>query len=153
MRNLSDYSLRAAIPIGVALLTLANGSLAATTTTNTAANDAAAEQSLPQQKPQASADLSEIVVTGSRIARTAEERLEPTTIVTGEYLDKRSFTNVIDALQELPAFNQNSNSLVGGQSSFGVGQSFADFFSLGSQRTLTLVDGRRFVPANAPTIF
>jgi iron complex outermembrane receptor protein len=153
MRNLSDYSLRAAIPIGVALLTLANGSLAATTTTNTAANDAAAEQSLPQQKPQASADLSEIVVTGSRIARTAEERLEPTTIVTGEYLDKRSFTNVIDALQELPAFNQNSNSLVGGQSSFGVGQSFADFFSLGSQRTLTLVDGRRFVPAHAPTIF
>jgi iron complex outermembrane recepter protein len=158
MRNLGDISLRAAIPIGFALLTLANGSLAATTTTattttNTAGNDAAAEQSLPQQKPEASADLSEIVVTGSRIARTAEERLEPTTIVTGEYMDKRSFTNVIDALNELPAFNQNSNSLVGAQSSFGVGQSFADFFSLGSQRTLTLVDGRRFVPANAPSIF
>jgi iron complex outermembrane recepter protein len=164
MRNLSDYSLRAAIPIGFALLTLANGSLAATktttattataaTTTDTAANDAALDQSLPQQKPAPTADLSEIVVTGSRIARTAEERLEPTTIVTGEYMDKRSFTNVIDALNELPAFNQNTNSLVGNQSSFGVGQSFADFFSLGSQRTLTLVDGRRFVPANAPSIF
>jgi iron complex outermembrane receptor protein len=153
MRNLSDYSLRAAIPIGVALLTLANGSLAATTTTNTAANDAAAEQSLPQQKPQASADLSEIVVTGSRIARTTDERLDPTTVVTGEYMDKRSFTNVIDALNELPAFGQPGNSLVGGQSQFGVGQSFANFFSLGSQRTLTLVDGRRFVPANAPSIF
>jgi outer membrane receptor protein involved in Fe transport len=158
MRNLGDISLRAAIPIGFALLTLANGSLAATTTTattttNTAANDAAAEQSLPQQKPEASADLSEIVVTGSHIARTADERLDPTTIITSEYMDKRSFTNVIDALQELPAFNQNSNSLVGAQSSFGVGQSFADFFSLGSQRTLTLVDGRRFVPANAPSIF
>ena len=159
MRNLGDFSLRAAIPIGFALLTLANGSLAATKTTttevatNTAANDAAAEQTLPQQKPEATADLSEIVVTGSRIARTAEERLEPTTIVTGEYMDKRSFTNVIDALDELPAFNQNTNNLQGNQSSFGVGQSFADFFSLGSQRTLTLVDGRRFVPANAPTIF
>src|ERR1700733_12893662 len=119
MRNLSDFSLRAAIPIGFALLTLANGSLAATkttttevATTNTAANDAAAEQTLPQQRPEATADLSEIVVTGSRIARSAEERLEPTTIVTSEYMDKRSFTNVIDALDELPAFNQNTNNLM-----------------------------------------
>ena len=97
--------------------------------------------------------LAEIVVTGSRIARPELERLEPTQVITSDFLDKRSYTNVVDALAELPAFGEPDNSLTGTQSSFGVGQSFANFFSLGSQRTLTLVDGRRFVPANSPSIF
>jgi outer membrane receptor protein involved in Fe transport len=98
-------------------------------------------------------ELTEIVVTGSRIARPQDERLQPTQIVTGEFMDKRGYTNVIDALNELPAFGEPDNSLVGGQSGFGVGQSFSNFFGLGSERTLTLVDGRRFVPANSPSIF
>ena len=98
-------------------------------------------------------ELAEIVVTGSRIARPELERLQPTQVITSDYIDKRSFTNVIEALNEQPAFGEPDNSLVGGQSGFGVGQSFANFFSLGSQRTLTLVDGRRFVPANSPSIF
>jgi iron complex outermembrane receptor protein len=97
--------------------------------------------------------LSEVVVTGSRIARPESERLQPTTVITSDTLEKRAITNVSDALSELPAFGQPDNSLVGQQSGFGVGQSFANFFSLGSQRTLTLVDGRRFVPANSPSIF
>jgi iron complex outermembrane recepter protein len=66
---------------------------------------------------------------------------------------KRGFVNVIDALNELPSFGEAGNSLVDNQSGFGIGQSFANNFSLGSQRSLTLVDGRRFVPANAPSIF
>src|SRR3984957_19343341 len=98
-------------------------------------------------------ELAEIVVTGSRIARPELERLQPTQVITADYFDKRSFTNVIQALNEQPTFGEPDSSLVGGQSSFGVGQSFANFFSLGSQRTLTLVDGRRFVPANSPSIF
>ena len=36
------------------------------------------------------------------------------------------------------------------QSAFSVGQVFVDFFGLGSQRTLTLVNGRRFVSSNTP---
>jgi outer membrane receptor protein involved in Fe transport len=113
---------------------------------------AAADQSVPAPAAQKD-ELAEVVVTGSRIARPELERLQPTQVVTGEFMDKRAYTNVIDALNELPAFGEPDNSLVGGQSSFGVGQSFANFFSLGSQRTLTLVDGRRFVPANSPSIF
>ncbi|HEY2782394.1 MAG TPA: TonB-dependent receptor [Steroidobacteraceae bacterium] len=112
---------------------------------------------LAQQTPVAAAEsdaaLTEIVVTGSRIARPELERLQPTTVIGSDLLDKRQITNVVDALDELPAFGQPDNSRVGAQSSFGIGQSFANFFSLGSQRTLTLVDGRRFVPANAPSIF
>lgn len=103
-----------------------------------------------QQKKE---EVSEVVVTGSRIARLESERLQPTTVISSETINERGITNVVDALSELPAFGQPDNSLVGGQSGFGVGQSFANFFSLGSQRTLTLVDGRRFVPANSPSIF
>jgi len=97
--------------------------------------------------------LTEVIVTGSRIRRTEDERLEPTTVIDSDYMDKRGYTNVIQALDELPAFGQPDNSLVGTQSAFGVGQSFANLFSLGSQRTLTLVDGLRFVPSNSPSIF
>jgi iron complex outermembrane recepter protein len=118
---------------------------------------AVAMPALAQQSPVAAAEaeaaLTEIVVTGSRIARPELERLQPTTVINSDLIDKRQYTNVVDALNELPAFGQPDNSLVGAQTSFGVGQSFANFFSLGSQRTLTLVDGRRFVPANAPSIF
>jgi iron complex outermembrane recepter protein len=114
---------------------------------------AADDQSVPKPPQAQPEELQEIVVTGSRIARPELERLQPTTVLSSDYLDKRAYTNVIDALNELPAFGQPDNSLQGAQSSFGIGQSFANFFSLGSQRTLTLVDGRRFVPANAPSIF
>jgi iron complex outermembrane recepter protein len=113
---------------------------------------AAEDQSVPKPK-QDQDELQEVVVTGSRIARPELERLQPTTVVGSDFIDKRQYTNIVDALNELPAFGQPDNSLVGAQSGFGIGQSFANFFSLGSQRTLTLVDGRRFVPANAPSIF
>jgi iron complex outermembrane receptor protein len=110
------------------------------------------DQAVPKA-PKEKEDFAEIVVTGSRIARPDLDRLQPTTILNSEYLDRRAYTNVVDALNELPSFGEPDTSLVGGQSSFGVGQSFAAFFGLGSQRTLTLVDGRRFVPANSPSIY
>jgi outer membrane cobalamin receptor len=114
----------------------------------------AEDQNVPKPaKPADDDDLKEIVVTGSRIARPDLERLSPTTVVTGDFIDKRAYTNVIDALNELPQFGEPDNSLVGNQSGFGVGQSFANLYGLGSQRTLTLVDGRRFVGANSPSIF
>lgn len=97
-------------------------------------------------------ELDEIVVTGSRIARPDDERLQPTTIITSEFIGLRGYTNVIDALNELPAFGEPPNSLVGSQTSEGVGQSFANLFSLGSHRTLTLVDGLRFVSSASPSL-
>ena len=120
---------------------------------NLALADTASVPVTTDVQPKKDEVLSEVVVTGSRIARPESERLQPTTVITSDTLEKRAITNVVDALSELPAFGQPDNSLVGGQSGFGVGQSFANFFSLGSQRTLTLVDGRRFVPANSPSIF
>jgi iron complex outermembrane receptor protein len=110
------------------------------------------DQSVP--KPIEPEDkLTEVVVTGSRIRRPDLDRLQPTTVLSSEYIERGAYANVIDALNQLPAFGEPESSLLGSQSNFGVGQSFPEFFSQGSQRTLVLVDGRRFVPANAPTIF
>jgi outer membrane receptor protein involved in Fe transport len=103
---------------------------------------------------QANEPLTTVVVTGSRIARPDLDNLQPTTTITAERFEQRQLTNVIDALNEVPAFAPPTASAVGLQgSSFGVAQSFADFFGLGSQRTLTLVNGRRFVSSNTPSIF
>ena len=105
----------------------------------------------------ASADANEeqaIVVTGSRIARRAIESSSPIQIVDAKALDTRGFSTLGEALNELPAFGVPGASPVGfNQSSFGAGQSFVDFLGLGSQRTLTLVNGRRFVSSNTSSIF
>jgi iron complex outermembrane receptor protein len=95
--------------------------------------------------------LQEVVVTGSRIARPDLERLEPTTVVSASTIDDRGFTDVGQALSELPGFGIPTNGS-NVQSTNGIGQSFVDLFSLGSQRTLTLVNGRRFVSSNSPAV-
>ena len=73
-------------------------------------------------------------------------------MVSAEYLEARGLTNVADALNELPGFGVGVNP-EGNQAAFGVGQNFVNRFGLGSARTLTLVNGRRFVSTNAPSIF
>ncbi|MFD0739670.1 TonB-dependent receptor domain-containing protein [Lysobacter koreensis] len=105
----------------------------------------------PQTAEQAT-DLDAIVVTGSRIRRAGFDTLEPATVVTREYIDERGITNVADALNEIPGFGVGVTP-EGAQSGFGVGVNFVNRFGLGSNRTLTLVNGRRFVSSNAPSLF
>lgn len=93
-----------------------------------------------------------ITVTGSRIKRAGYDTLEPATVISSEYLGVRGLTNVADAINELPGFGVGVNP-EGNQAGFGVGQNFVNRFGLGSARTLTLVNGRRFVSTNAPSIF
>ena len=95
-----------------------------------------------------------IVVTGSRVARRAINSTSPIETLDAKALDTRGFSTLGEALNELPAFGVPGASPVGfNQSSFGAGQSFVDFLGLGSQRTLTLVNGRRFVSSNTGSIF
>jgi iron complex outermembrane recepter protein len=97
--------------------------------------------------------LEEVVVTGSRIARAENDTLQPTVVVSDAAFDERGYTNVSQALDELPEFGVPPTSQQNQQSAFSVGQSFVDLFSLGSQRTLTLVNGRRFVSSNTASLF
>lgn len=100
-----------------------------------------------------SVEIEEITVTGSRIKRVGVDTFYPAISVGAEELEGGAFTNIADALNEIPSFGNPDASPFGAQNAFAVGQNFVDFLGLGSQRTLTLVNGRRFVSANTPSIF
>lgn len=68
------------------------------------------------------------------------------------YLDDRALTNLADALNELPGY-RGSVTPAGSQNTFGQGVNFVGLYGLGTQRTLTLVDGRRVVSSNLPSPF
>lgn len=98
------------------------------------------------------AGVEEVTVTGSRIRLPGVESLEPTISVNQEYLQDRGLTNVADALNEIPGI-RGSITPNGAQGTFGQGVNFINQFGLGSNRTLTLVNGRRYVSSNVTTIF
>jgi len=97
----------------------------------------------------AEAPAQEVVVTGSRIPRAGFDTLQPAETISAETVNDRGFTNIGDALNELPAFGGTQN--IGEQTGTQAGEKFVDLYSLGSQRTLVLVDGRRFVSGYAQT--
>lgn len=117
-------------------------------------------QPVPQQsqgvsdQENASADQDDgvITVTGSRIRRRELVGLEPATSLDQAYLQNRNLTNVADALNELPQF-RGSVTPSGAQASYGNGVNFINTFGLGSNRTLTLINGRRSVSSNVPSQF
>ncbi|WP_249403447.1 TonB-dependent receptor domain-containing protein [Sphingomonas sp. CFBP 8765] len=94
----------------------------------------------------------DIVITGSRIRLPNIQNLEPTIGINQRYLQDRGITNVADALNEIPGI-RGSITPAGAQGSFGQGVNFVNTFGLGSNRTLTLVNGRRYVSSNVSSIF
>ncbi len=97
-------------------------------------------------------ELDAVVVTGSRIRRAGFDTLEPAVTVGEEYIKTRALTNVADALNEIPGFGAGVTP-EGGQNAFGANVNFVNRFGLGTARTLTLVNGRRFVTSNPLTQF
>jgi outer membrane receptor protein involved in Fe transport len=94
----------------------------------------------------------EVLVTGSRIKRPGFDTLEPALVVSGDYVRNRGLTNVADALNETPGFGTGVTP-EGGQSSYAPGVNFVNLFGLGTNRTLTLLNGRRIVTSNPPALF
>lgn len=95
-----------------------------------------------------------ILVTGSRISRPESDGVLPGVQVTAEQIRTRGFTSVLDVLNDLPLVGPGAspNGTNGGQNA-SLGASFVDLLDLGTQRTLTLVNGRRFVSGNAASLF
>ena len=91
-----------------------------------------------------------IVVTGSRIPRPNFDTVQPSTVLNSQALEQRGFVDAADALNELPQFGVPGSSPVGAAQggAFGTGQSFVNFLGLGSQRTLVLINGRRFISSD-----
>ncbi|MCW1427759.1 TonB-dependent receptor domain-containing protein [Novosphingobium sp. JCM 18896] len=101
--------------------------------------------------PALAAGEAPIVVTGSRIPRAPAESAEPIDATLREYLDDRGLTNLADALNETPGV-RGSVTLGGDQAVYGQGVNFINLYGLGSNRTLVLVNGRRVVSSNVPSV-
>lgn len=88
----------------------------------------------------------EIVVTGSRIASPAAASASPLQVITAEQIQQQGAINVQEVLLQNPAFGTPGISRT--NSSFatqGAGAATVNLRNLGEDRTLVLVNGRRFV--------
>jgi len=95
-----------------------------------------------------------IIVTGSRIPRPEFEGTIPGGQISAKQIEARAFTNTLDILNDIPLVGPGASAFGtnGGQPA-SLGASFVDLLDLGTQRTLTLVNGRRYVSGNAATLF
>lgn len=99
-------------------------------------------------------DSSDIIVTGSLIPQSQLETTAAAVAVSSEQITARGFTNLLDAINDIPLVG-------GGASPFGtnggqpgsLGSSNPDVLDLGTQRTLTLLNGRRVISDTAASLF
>ncbi|MCD2324599.1 TonB-dependent receptor [Sphingomonas sp. IC-56] len=97
----------------------------------------------------------EVLVTGSRIRRPETEGILPGVQVGAQSIETRGFTNALEALNDIPLVGNGASPLNGnnGGQTASLGAAFVDLLDLGTARTLTLVNGRRFVSGNAGSLF
>lgn len=124
MKNTNQLALRASaasLAIGVALIAM---------------------PSFAQETPAEDTAGETIIVTGSRIARPDLESSSPVSFVGAEEFELQQAVNVEDVLNDLP---QVIPSTSGVSNNPGGGVATVDLRGLGSNRTLVLVDGRRYI--------
>ena len=135
---------------GVALTAIAVPAAA-----SAAAAAAAAQGVVPSQTvPVTTVSSQEIVVTGSRIRRDPLNQNAPVVFVDKAAIDKTGLSAVGDVLQRIPSAAGGLNTKVNASGNLGnppdgggvgAGSATIDLRYLGSNRTLVLVDGLRFV--------
>lgn len=122
------------------------------------ANDAAAV--MPAQAPAADADASPsdtaeaddaIVVTGSRIARPELESAMPVAVLSMDSARSFGYNTVYDALKLNPAIAPGLGNANSQGETFDVGVANINLRNLGVNRSLVLVDGKRWVSGGART--
>lgn len=144
----------ACAPLALSIVLLSQPALAQNSTDNGAAK-AASKKKQTKKKTTVTTPTTkgqEIIVTGSRLA-TINVTDQPVETISGETITSQGYTNVGAALTDLPTFGVPGNSARGAQGSFGAGQTFVNLYDLGAQRTLTLVNGNRFVSSGSSSIF
>src|SRR5690349_5085076 len=93
--------------------------------------------------------VEEIVVTGSKIKRTSFDSVQPAVLVDAGLFQDRGVVNVAEVLNQQPAFAVPGSGSMGSLSDQNNGQNHVNCLGLGSNRTLTIVNGRRFVSSNS----
>ncbi|MBF0875771.1 TonB-dependent receptor [Gluconobacter cerevisiae] len=95
-----------------------------------------------------------VTVTGTRLSQTRLTNVMAGSSLSADQIKKRGYTDIgIALMRENPAFGVGDNTPIGSQGSFGAGQSFTSLFNLGSQRTLTLIDGMRMVGGSTASLY
>lgn len=131
---------------GLLLLTTAASGLVFSAAPSWAqASDEASAQAAPAAEEDAS-EPGELVITGSRIDRAGFDAPTPTTVLSGESLLQGDRPSIAQVLNDLPQFRA-STTPVTNFSGTASGSSPADLRGLGTTRTLTLLNGRRFTGA------
>lgn len=105
---------------------------------------ALAQDAAPAQETDAAeapANVADIVVTGSLIARPNNVAVSPIVTVSDELVQQSGQINLEDSLNQLPGFTPAGNAGTGGQG--GGGRATLNLRGLGSNRNLVLLDGRR----------
>lgn len=102
---------------------------------------AAEAQQVAAEEP---AVLTEVIVTGSRIARSDLESASPLVVVNEEFFKQKGSVNVEEVLNQLPQIVPGLGAQV---NNGGDGTATVDLRGIGPTRTLVLINGRRFVPA------
>ncbi len=102
----------------------------------------------------AGVDVSEIVVTGSRIRRDTFSSPQPISVISAEAIRESGQTSIGEVLLEQPNINPATNGQNSSNTLFLAGQTRADIRGLGPVRTLVLMDGRRlpFSDASSPAV-
>ena len=93
----------------------------------------------------------EIVVTGSRIQRAGTNATTPVVVIGSQDIEQAGAVNSGDLLRQLPAIAPGLGSESSGVSFNGAGLELVDLRSLGTNRTLVLINGRRQVGSNPNT--
>lgn len=140
VRQLAARSTLSASVAGLALLAAAPAA-AQSTPAPAQADSEADDDEAPQDAERP------IIVTGSRIVRAGFDQPTPTTVIGGEEIQQSARVNLQQALNELPQLRNtvSPNQSIANTSS---GTAPVDLRGLGTARTLTLVNGRRFVGDN-----
>ena len=101
------------------------------------------------QEP-AAPSIESVTVSSSRIMTAGFNAPTPTTVISSDFIQNQAKDNIFNAITQLPSLmgstGQEAN--VNGTSGGTNGLSSFNLFGLGTIRTLTLMDGERFVPAN-----
>ncbi len=98
---------------------------------------------MAQDQPAASSDIEEIVVTGSRIRRVDAETAVPVQIISAQEIAQTGATTIGEFIQKLPSIGgAATNPAV--NNGGGDGASNVELRALGVERTLVLLNGRRY---------
>ncbi|MFN3607750.1 MAG: TonB-dependent receptor domain-containing protein [Hyphomonas sp.] len=95
------------------------------------------------------ATLETVVITGSRIRRDVASTPAPVVTFGEGAFEDRGLISAGDALNEITSLRPQLNQAAGDGSASGSGQQYPELFGLGTGRTLTLVNGRRFATTSS----